>query len=470
MVTHPLEVDIWRGHMARIVGDSGTPDTKVAMPRILAFSLPSLPLAALGLPLVVQLPNHYSANLGLEVGIVGMLFMVARLADIGIDVGIGLAMDQTRTRLGRFSPWLLACAPVIIIGAWFLFMAQPGISPVYLAISLFVTYLGFSMGSLSQMSLGATLSDNYYERSRVFVFWQIFNVVGMLLALAIPVMIQRGGGTAVDGIAGMGWFIIIMIPIGALAAAFFAKEQQPKAHAKKTSLQDLVGLLKSVACRKLLIADLILTFASGVTGGLFLFYFAVVKGYDGTEAQGLLLIYFIAGLLGAPIWTILARRAGKHMSLIYACVFAAVTQPMIMLLPEDNFVIAAAGMAFFGIVYTSAAYLLRAMMADIGDEDLLRTGQDRTGLLYALVTLTGKGGYALAVGFTFLCLSFFGFDAKLGSANSASSIQGLSLLFIGLPIVASLVGAAFLRGYPIDAARTAQLQVEIEKRRADGSI
>jgi glycoside/pentoside/hexuronide:cation symporter, GPH family len=455
--------------MARNKGDSGSPDSKVALPRILAFSLPSLPLAALGLPLVVQLPNHYAANLGLEVGLVGLVFMLARVCDIGIDVGIGLAMDQTRTRFGRFSPWLLACAPVVMVGAWFLFMAQPGVSAIYLVSALFVTYFGFSMGSLSQMSLGATLSDNYHERSRVFVFWQVFNVIGMLLALAIPVIITKMGGTQIKGIQGMGWFIIILLPIGSLVAAFFAKEEQPKADAKKTSLADMLSLLKSQACRKLLIADIILIFGSGVTGALFLFYFDAVKGY-GSASQALLLIYFIAGLVGAPIWTFLARRLGKHVSLICACLFASTTQPMIMLLPVNNFPVAAAGMAFAGLVYTSAAYLLRAMMADVGDEDLLRTGQDRTGLLYALVTLTGKGGYALAVGITYLALSLIGYDAKLGGANSANSIQGLTILFIAIPVVTSLVGALILRGYPIDAARTAALQIEIEKRRADGSI
>jgi glycoside/pentoside/hexuronide:cation symporter, GPH family len=451
--------------MARNKGDSGSPDSKVALSRIIAFSLPSLPLAALGLPLVVQLPNHYSANLGLDVGLVGLLFMLARICDIGIDIGIGLAMDQTRTRLGRFSPWLLASAPVILLGGWFLFMGQPGVSAIYLIGALFVTYLGFSMGSLSQMSLGATLSDNYYERSRVFVFWQVFNVIGMLLALAIPVVVHQTGGTPIAGIQGMGWFILILMPIGALIAAFYAKEEQPKAKPKKTSFADFMSLFESKACRKLLTADILLTFASGVTGALFLFYFDAVKGYGGA-ASALLLIYFIAGLVGAPIWTFLARRLGKHVSLICACIFAAVTQPLIMFLPEDNFPIAAAGMAFFGLVYTSAAYLLRAMMADVGDEDLLRTGQDRTGLLYALVTLTGKAGYALAVGITYFALSLIGFDAKLGGGNSQSSIDGLAYLFIGLPVVMSLVGAWTLRGYPIDAARTAALQVEIEKQRA----
>jgi glycoside/pentoside/hexuronide:cation symporter, GPH family len=451
--------------MARNKGDSGSPDSKVGLSRILAFSLPSLPLAALGLPLVVQLPNHYAANLGLDVGLVGLVFMLARVCDIGIDVGIGLAMDQTRTRFGRFSPWLLASAPVILVGAWFLFMAQPGVSAFYLVGALFVTYLGFSMGSLSQMSLGATLSDNYYERSRVFVFWQIFNVIGMLLALAIPVIIHQMGGTPIAGIQGMGWFIIILMPIGALVAAFFAKEEQPKAEPRKTNFADFMGLLDSKACRKLLTSDIIMMFSSGVTGGLFLFYFDAVKGYGGAS-QALLLIYFVAGLVGAPIWTILARRAGKHVSLIYACLFAAATQPMIMFLPKDNFPVAAAGMAFAGLVYTSAAYLLRAMMADVGDEDLLRTGQDRKGLLYALVTLTGKGGYALAVGTTYFALSVIGYDAKLGGANSAGAIQGLSYLFIAIPVTMSLIGAWILRGYPIDAARTEALQIEIEKNRA----
>ena len=455
--------------MTQVHSNTDTPDKKVALPRILSFSLPSLPLAALGLPLVVQLPPHYASNLGLEVGLVGLIFMLARIADIGIDIGIGLTMDQTRTRFGRFSPWLLASVPVVMVGTYFLFMAQPGVSTIYLTVALFVTYLGFSMGSLSQMSLGATLSNDYYERSRVFVFWQVFNVIGMLLALAIPVIVQQTGGSAIAGINGMGWFIILTMPIGALAAAFFAKEPPPKAAAQKTSLNDLFGLIKSDACRKLLIADLILTFASGVTGGLFLFYFDAVKGY-GALSGALLLVYFVAGLVGAPIWVILARRYGKHMSLIYACLFAAFTQPLIIFLPKENFVLAACGMAFFGLVYTSAAYLLRAMMADIGDEDLLRTGQDRTGLLYALVTLTGKAGYAFAVGLTYLGLSMVGFQATLGAANTDNAIQGLTWLFIGLPVVMSLLGAAILWRYPIDATRTAALQSEIALKRADGNL
>jgi glycoside/pentoside/hexuronide:cation symporter, GPH family len=455
--------------MTKTAEASVRPDQNVSLPRILAFSSPSLPLAALGLPLVVQLPAHYSGTLGLEVGLVGLLFMLVRIFDIGLDVGIGLAMDQTRTRIGRFSPWLLASVPVIIAGTWLLFMAEPGITGWYLAGSLMLTYLGFSMGSLSQMSLGATLTDNYYERSRVFVFWQMGNVIGMLLALALPAIADATGQRGGEGVHYMGWFIIILMPFTALIAARFSAEPPPKAVARRTSVADVMGLMKSKACRSLLAADIILMSGSGVTGGLFLFYFKAVKGF-GDNSNILLLIYFVAGLLGAPLWTFIARQFGKHVSLIIACLYAAITQPLLIFLPPGHFAIAAAVMALAGIVYTAGAYLLRAMMADVGDEDLLVTGQDRTGLLYALVTLTGKAGYALAVGVAFLGLSAIGYDPTRGADNSPSALAGLTALFIGLPAFLNLLGAWLLRGYPIDAERTRDIQAQISLKRAQGTI
>jgi glycoside/pentoside/hexuronide:cation symporter, GPH family len=451
--------------MATDLEKSNKTGSKVALSRILAFSAPSLPLAALGLPLVVQLPPHYAGYVGLEIGVVGLLFMLARILDIGVDVSIGLAMDQTRTRIGRFSPWLVMSIPVIMVGSYFLFMAKPGADAAYLGFWLFFTYVGFSMGSLSQMSLGATLSDNYHERSRVFVFWQAANVLGMLMVLMIPVLIHSQGGTAASGVQGMGWFIVCLMPLTALLAAGFAKEESPKASAKHTSIKDIISLFKSDACRRLLLCDLLLMFGSGVTGGLFLFYFDAVKGYGGLAAA-LLLIYFIAGLIGAPLWTLIARRWGKHVSLICACLYGAVSQPLIMYLPENNFVAAAIGMSVAGIVYTAGAYLLRAMMADIGDEDLLQTGQDRTGLLYAFVTLTGKAGYALAVGVTYVGLGLFGFNSKLGAGNTPEALAGLTLLFLGLPVAVNLLGALLLVKYPIDAKRTAELQAAIAAKRS----
>ena len=88
-----------------------------------AFAAPCLPLAALGLPLVVYLPEFYVSELGLSLGVVGAAFLIVRLIDIVFDPLIGGIMDRTRTKWGRFRPWLMAGSPLVMIGAFALFMA-----------------------------------------------------------------------------------------------------------------------------------------------------------------------------------------------------------------------------------------------------------------------------------------------------------------------------------------------------------
>ena len=78
---------------------------------LLAYAFPSLPLAGLGLPLVVHLPTYYAREIGLPLAAVGSAFLMVRLIDVVFDPLIGWGMDRTRTRLGRFRPWLIAATP-----------------------------------------------------------------------------------------------------------------------------------------------------------------------------------------------------------------------------------------------------------------------------------------------------------------------------------------------------------------------
>lgn len=61
-----------------------------------------------------------------------------------------------------------------------------GAGPTYLVIALTLTYVGYSIVILAQMGLSALMSPEYHERSRVFAWWQFFNIIGVFLALALP--------------------------------------------------------------------------------------------------------------------------------------------------------------------------------------------------------------------------------------------------------------------------------------------
>jgi GPH family glycoside/pentoside/hexuronide:cation symporter len=428
--------------------------TERQKPGILAaFAGPSLPLAALGLPIVVYLPEYYANTLGLPLAAVGAAFM-------------GGVMDRTRTRWGRFRPWLAIGAPLLIVASYMLFMAERGVGVGYLWLSLIIVYAGLSICVLAHTAWGAVLSADYNQRSRIYTWWQAGNVVGMILVLVLPALLEGvAGGDHASGVRSMGWFIIILLPLTIGGALLAVPEPVAPVERHRAGLREYAGLLKRATVQRILIADLLLGLAPGITGALFFFYFERVKDFEKGEAGILLLIYFASALVCAPIWTALARRIGKHKVLSVAGVVYAVVQTLIVIMPAGNFALAVPGLILAGLPYSAAPFLLRSMLADVGDEEKLATGADRTGLLYAVLAGTAKVGYALAVGITFLALDVLGFNAQ-GGGDPQAGMAGLQALFVIAPAVLGLLAAWVCFGYPLDANRHAEIQDELARRDA----
>lgn len=436
-----------------------------------AFATPCLPLAALGLPLVVYLPEYYVSELGLSLSVVGAAFLLVRLADIILDPILGGMMDRTRTGIGRFRPWLAAGAPLLMIAAYALFMAKPGVGPIYLWASLVVCYVGYSMAVLAHTAWGAVLSPDYQQRSRIYGWWQAGNVVGMILVLLLPPVLAKlfhSGHAA--GVQAMGWFIIILLPLTFLLAMGVVGETNvpPVKHA--AGLKQYMGLIKRPSVQKLLAADLLMGLAPGIAGALFFFFFERIKGFDKGDAGILLLIYFVAALAGSPIWPALAKKVGKHRALAIASVAYAVVQVASVFTPKSTGTFGLdlptiAGMVILvlaGLPYSAAPLLVRSMMADIGDEERLHSGVDRTGLLYAIVNGTVKLGFALAIG-VFLLLAWLGFDPKIPSAQGD---MALITMYAVAPAALGLLVCAIILRYPLDAAAHAEIRRQLDARDA----
>jgi glycoside/pentoside/hexuronide:cation symporter, GPH family len=441
------------------------PAKKTTISRILAFSAPSLPLAALGLPAAVHLPNYYSSQIGIPIATVGAIFMLARIFDVFVDFGLGIYMDKTKTKFGRFTPWLLAGAPIMGILAYFLFNAKIGASVYYLFFSLVGTYIGFSMCMLAQLGVGSSLSNDYDERSRIFGFWQIGNIVGMLFVLALPVILGAFGFHGAIGVNAMGIFIAITIPLGAIISWKFAHENVASEPAGHQGIKEILALFKLKSFRNLLASDFIISFALGVTGALFIFYLKDLKGYK-TQSDIMFFLYFLIGLVCTPIWTKLARKMGKHIAFAIACVVLIISQALYFFIPSNNLIIAIALVCLAGIVYAAPILLLRAMVGDAADEDTLVNGQDRTGLLFAAMTLTSKLGYAFASGITYMLLGKFGYVANLGAQNTASSILGLNFIFFSFPIISFVIVGFLMFHYPLSHSRVEEVQAQLAKRKS----
>lgn len=425
-----------------------------------AFAAPCLPVAAIGLPVVVHLPPYYAGSLGLDLATVGLLFLVVRLVDVPLDPIIGHLVDGTRGRFGRFRPWVAGGSLVIMAGIYLVFMASPGLSAGRAFFGLLVMYLGYSAGLVAHTAWGAVLSDDYHERSRVFGWWQTANLLGLLLILFVPPAAQylAGRNDPAIGVHAMGWIVLAVLPLTVLWALLVVPERQRLGTSHPT-LGDIIAVARLPLLRRLLLVDLLANLAPGLAGALLLFFFEAARGYTSAQASLLLVFYFAAGMLAAPLWIRIARRTSKHGAMMAALVGYALTLTGTLVIPSNSFGLAALGMAIAGVPAVAPAFLLRAMLADLSDAATLDSGRERTGLFYAALAAVQKLGYAIPVGISYPVLQAIGFDAKLGAGNSEAAIVGLTFMFIVPPVVLALLAALVVRGWPISAevqARTAR--------------
>src|SRR3546814_11053271 len=99
-------------------------------------------------------------------------------------------------------------------GTYMLFMAERGIGPLYLSAGLVLAYVGYSIVILAQMGMGANITPDYRERSRVFAWWQIFNTLGLILVMLMPVLFaEQIANDSSFTVRAMGWFVLATVPI-----------------------------------------------------------------------------------------------------------------------------------------------------------------------------------------------------------------------------------------------------------------
>ena len=436
----------------------------------IAIALASVPMAMMTLPLVVNVPEYFGNALGLNLALVGTIFMAVRIFDTVVDSVLGLAMDSTTTRWGRFRPWLIAGVPIFIAGTAMLFMARPGIGPGHLVAGLVLAYLGWSILSLAQLSLAAGLVRGYAARARIYAWIQTSFLGGICIVMLLPLIIGARANDPAAALSAMGWLIIgATIPIVAFTAAVVPDPTVVQKH-QRLGLRGYAALLARPAVARLVVADLLFGLGFGVASAVLVFFFVAVKGFDRSVLGVLLIAQMATGLIAVPLMGALVARIGKHVALGMCGIGALAICPIMFLVPERNLLTAAIVMAVWGIFYGGVTFIPRSMMADAGDELRHAGGSDRTGVLYALLISSWKLGGALSVGLAFIALDLIGYQPKLAGGNSVEALNGLKLLFAGTPAIMGLLGALLCWRYPLTAARCAEIRQALDARDARASI
>ncbi len=443
---------------------SGASVGRLSFPRLFAFSAGSIPGYLLLAIMGVYLPRFYAGHLGISLLKLGATIAVIRLADLGIDLALGIFMDKTKTPLGRYRPWYLLGLPVVALAVFKVFNPPMGAGVSYLLVWYTLLYVAYSLLVLAHSAWAGTISGNYNERSRIFGWMMGLALFGNVSMSLLPAVTNNKINPAMSGsIPTIGWIIIgaavIVIP---LALMFAPEPETPLAKKERLTFKDYAAVIANPSMLRLVLADLFLTLGPGTTAPIYIFFFHEAKLFSLKEVPILLIPYTAAGVIGAPFWGRVAQRLGKHRTLQVACVCYAITQTILMALPAGQFTVTAFGMASVGFCASAFILLVRAMVADVADQLRLETGRERSGVLFALVTMTQKFGTSITISIVFPILAYVGFNAKDGAVNTPHAIWGLEMCYLFAPIAFVLVGGAMFFGYKLTAEKQGEIRAKLD--------
>ncbi|OCW58881.1 MFS transporter [Hoeflea olei] len=437
----------------------GSPRT-LGWPRLLAYALPAIPLAALTLPLYVLVPTFYTETLGLPLASVGFALLVVRIFDAVNDPLIGWAADRFRPRFGRRRALFALSLPLTAISAFMLFWPPTDASIAWLVGWGLMLSLGYTAALIPFSAWGAELATDYHGRSRITGWREGFTLVGTLIAIALPFTIGFDKADGLHGLALLGIVILLALPLFGAFAIIATPEPVEHSKTRLNLASGLTHLVRNKPFLRLIAAFFLNGLANGIPATLFLYFVSARLGLP--EARGpLLFLYFLCAVAGVPVATWAARRVGKHRAWCYAMLAACLAFAPAPLLPEGSLIAFAAICVVTGVLLGFDLSLPPAIQADVIDVDTAASGEQRSGIYFAAWSLSTKLSLAGGVGIIFPVLAGFGFDP--GTASGAQTgLTALAVAYAWVPICAKLIAIALMWNFPLDEAAQKRLRTSIE--------
>ena len=433
-----------------------------------AYGLLGLPLAALGLPLTVFLPPFYSQMPALNTGLVGLIIFGARLFDVITDPLIGTLSDRSSTRFGRRRPFIALGTPILMVAAWFLFVPGDKAGAAYLLGWGMLAYLGWTLIYLPYTTMGAEMSADYDERSRITAWREGFFVLGTMVAIMLPAAVSKVVGGQAAGLHAIAVFLLVALPVAVVL--FLWRVPEPGGTRSRVKWAESAKLLAGNGpFRRLLLAYLLNGAANGLPAALFLFFVTGVLGASQATAGIFLAVYFLSAVAGLPVWLWIGRNWSKHRLWCASMLWVSLVFIFVMTLGENSYSLVAytliciLGGSTLGVDQAMAA----SIQADVIDEDTAAGGDGRAGLYFGLWGMATKLAFAIALGIAYPVLWLAGFEA--GTSNDNTALWTLAVLYGLLPVVIKLGVVAMMWRFPLDRVRHAELQDTIGRSKGEAA-
>ena len=423
---------------------------------------------------------YYTDVYGVSAAVVGTIFFVTKLWDAVNDPLMGAIADRTRTRHGRFRPYLLWMAvPYGFMG--YLMFAGPEFGETGKVAYVVVTYtlmmMLYTAINVPYSALMGVMTPASTERTVLasFRFVGAFGG-GLLISMLVRPMVKYFGVD--DETLGfqitMAIFAVVSIALFWITFATTKERVQSPPEEHVDLRNDLKILLTTRPWLVLCIAGILTLTSVALKGAVTIHFFKYYVMDDGSNFIGLfdkttffLTMNSLALILGVSCTKLLSNRWDKKVLMIALSLGSAALSAAMFFVPPDNFGLLLAVSCAGGILAGPTAPLVWAMYGDVADYSEWRHNRRMTGLVFSASMFAQKFGLTIGAGLSGWLLAFFGYVAN--EAQSAESLMGIRLLFTFIPALVSLLNVVALAFYNLSDAQVAVIESELEAKKSSGS-
>lgn len=466
-----------------------TPQDKLPFREKIAYGFGDLASVLYWQTFMVYLTYFYTDVFGIAAAAAGTMLGLSRSVDAFFDPVMGMIADRTKTRWGKFRPYLLwMCVPFAVMGV--LTFTVPDLAPPGKLLWAWITYNGlmllYTAINIPYTAMLGVISPNPNERTTLssvkFVF--AFSAGMIVSATLLPLSKILGGGNDAHG-----WqltFIVIgLAAIGFFLITFFnTRERVLPPPAQKTSVgQDLRDLFTNGPWLLLLATTITFILFVAVRSSVTVHYFKYYVGtqtltlpawlpkFGGTQEwhlEGLVSVFNTSGqlasLIGVMLVPLFARGVGRKAAFVTMLLVAiGCTASFYFLAPGQLLLIF--GINLLGSVTGGPlSALLWAMYADTADYAEWQKGRRATGLIFSASIFAQKQGWAIGAMVALGLMQSVGFVANV--EQTPRSLHGLVLLMSVIPASIGMLAVVLILFYPLYEAKVSRMASDLKARRA----
>lgn len=448
--------------------------SRVSWGTILSFGAPGLGAGYMYLFLSIYVMKYSTDVLLIAPVVMGLIFSVSRFWDAISDPLVGYLSDRTRSRFGRRRIWLLTSSLPIAATFYMVFAAPTDLSQSelnwWMAVAIIGFYSAMTLFFVPHMALGAELTADYHERSRLFGFRHAAFTLGSILCLASLALLQASEvgdvRVLVKDLALLAGTIMICLLV--LAVLTLRERSDFQGTVGSNPFKAYKDVWQNPHARLLIVVTFIEHVGSAAIAVLTLYVMQYVVGAPGLAVL-VILAYMIPSSVSVPFWIPLSVKYGKIRIWMVSMIGSGVSFGGFFLIPfiddlNTRIVVSFILAVLAGISAGSGGTIGPSVQSDVIDYDELVSGERKEGSYFAAWNFVYKSAAGVMLLLTGFVLEFSGFAPNVEQTQIVKlSIVGLYGLF---PLVCNLIGAYLFSKFQLDEKACTEIRRELEVRRS----